>query len=271
LSPIRSRRSPVHNEQNATPHALVLAEAAEAEAEATAAEALAVAAHARARALRLRRAAAAMTDLDSGDASPVDSSTHDAQGGAEDDLPGEREPADNVPAVSAIKPRWHLPGRPRRRLAAAAVAVLFACAMFGVGGRLLWQHREKLGEQQRTAEFAAAARQGVVTLMSMDFAHAKDDVQRVIDDSTGSFKDDFVKGAKDFIAAAQQSQLTTVTTVNAAAVKSMATDSANVLVAATSEVTNAAGAKQEPRAWRLVVTVTRDADQLKLSKVEFVQ
>ena len=50
----------------------------------------------------------------------------------------------------------------------------------------------------------------------------------------------------------------------------MSDDSAVVLVAATSHVTNAAGAKQDPRNWRLSVTVARDGDQIKLSKVEFV-
>lgn len=63
----------------------------------------------------------------------------------------------------------------------------------------------------------------------MDFAHAKDDVQRVIDNSTGSFKDDFVKQAADYTATVQQSQVITVTTINAVA-KSVAADSADVMV-----------------------------------------
>jgi Mce-associated membrane protein len=58
--------------------------------------------------------------------------------------------------------------------------------------------------------------------------------------------------------------------VNATAVQSMTGDSAVVLVAATSEVTNADGTNQAPRAWRLIVTVARDAGQLKMAQVEFV-
>jgi Mce-associated membrane protein len=53
-------------------------------------------------------------------------------------------------------------------------------------------------------------------------------------------------------------------------VQSVTADSATVLVAATSEVTNAAGALREPRAWRLIVTVSRDGGLLKMSRVEFV-
>jgi Mce-associated membrane protein len=58
--------------------------------------------------------------------------------------------------------------------------------------------------------------------------------------------------------------------VTATAVESMTADTATVLVAATSRVTNAAGAKQEPRAWRLAVNLARDGGQIKLAKVEFV-
>ena len=58
--------------------------------------------------------------------------------------------------------------------------------------------------------------------------------------------------------------------MQATAVESMTDDSAVVLVAATSNVTNAAGAKQDPRPWRLSVSVARDGDQIKISKVEFI-
>ena len=66
------------------------------------------------------------------------------------------------------------------------------------------------------------------------------------------------------------SKAVTETNVTATAVESMTDDTATVLVAATSRVTNAAGAKQEPRAWRLSVNLARDGGQLKLAKVEFV-
>jgi Mce-associated membrane protein len=35
-------------------------------------------------------------------------------------------------------------------------------------------------------------------------------------------------------------------------------------------VSNAASEKQDPRSWRLSVDVSRDGDQIKLAKVEFV-
>ncbi len=101
---------------------------------------------------------------------------------------------------------------------------------------------------------------------------AKQGVQRILDNSTGSFKDDFVKMADDLTKVVEQSKVVSQGTVQAAAVDldTMTDSSAVVLIASTSEVTNAAGAKQDPRSYRLIVTVARDGDQLKISKVEFV-
>ena len=99
--------------------------------------------------------------------------------------------------------------------------------------------------------------------MSLDFNKAKEDVQRIIDNSTGQFKDDFQNTADDFIKVAQDSKAVTETNVTGAAVQSMTDDTATVIVAASSKVTNAAGAKQEPRAWRLSVDLARDGGQSK--------
>jgi Mce-associated membrane protein len=137
---------------------------------------------------------------------------------------------------------------------------------------MVLDHRHAAEQRRRAAEFSAAARQGVVTLTSLDFDHAKEGVQNIIDVSTGSFKDDFVKMADDFTKVVQESKVISQGSVQADAVElnTMTNDSAVVLVASTSEVTNAAGAKQDPRKYRLIVTVARDGGQLKLSKVEFL-
>ena len=137
-------------------------------------------------------------------------------------------------------------------------------------GAARWTGKVVAAEQQRRAEYAAAGRQSVVTLMSLDFNKAKEDVQRIIDNSTGQFRDDFKNQADDFIKVAQESKVVTEVTVNATAVESMSDDSAVVLVSASSRVTNSAGAKQEPRSWRLSVNLQRDGGQIKMSKVEFV-
>ena len=162
--------------------------------------------------------------------------------------------------------------RPKWSTIAAAVAVLIIIAALSGSVYMVLDHRNAQRKRERVAEFAAGARQGVVTLTSLDFNHAKEGVQHILENSTGSFRDDFLKMADDFTKVVEQSKVVSQGSVQAAAVDldTMTDNSAVVLVASTSEVTNAAGAKQDPRNYRLIVTVTRDGGQLKISKVEFV-
>jgi len=273
-----------------------LAMAEEAEAEAAEADALAAAARARARAIRLRRQAASAEDPAEGgataaatatevvpapaekDAGDDAQGTHDghaegADGGAADGADGADVAEGEVTgaAVTEAKRSWRrVPSRRVLARVALGVTIGLICALLAASGSMVWQHRSAAAERHRSAEFAAAARQGVVSLMTLDFNHAKADVQRVLDNSTGEFRDDFQSRADDFTKVVQDSKVITKGTVNATAVQSMHGDSAVVLVAAASQVTNATGAQNEPRAWRLSVTVQRDGGQIKMSKVVFV-
>jgi Mce-associated membrane protein len=266
--------------------ALALAE--EAEAEAAEAEAVAAAARARARAIRLRRqagvAAEAVTvaepaeieetapvELDEG-AAPDTADTADDVVTETDSDTGESDADEPVsqPDVDEEPARRRRFKLPRLKAIAATLVIVLSLGLLGVSGWMIWQHRQTVAEQQRSAEFAAAARQGVVTLMSLNFSHAKDDVQRIIDNTTGDFKKDFEGQAGDFTKVAEDSKVITEATVNSTAVQSMTRDTATVLVAVSTRVSNVASKEQQPRAWRLSVDVARDGGQIKLAKVEFV-
>ncbi|MBP1823309.1 hypothetical protein [Mycobacterium sp. OAE908] len=188
-----------------------------------------------------------------------------------DDVPSAPDMADaETPPDGSVR-RWRrYLRRPTGKALGAVAAAILMLASLTASGLMLWNHSDSAHLRQQSAEFAVAARQGVVTLMSLDFNKARDDVQRIIDNSTGDFRKDFETNTNDFIQVAKDSKVVTHATVKATAVESMTDSSAVVLVAATSEVTNAAGAKDQPREWRLAVTMTRDAGQLKISKVEFV-
>ena len=197
------------------------------------------------------------------EATEVDEAGSDTEDSNEDVA---EEPTDQEPVRK--RRRWRT-GRILKTLA-AALAVACTAALVTLSVLMVMDHRHQAADQQRRAEYSAAARQSVVTLMSLDFNKAKEDVQRIIDNSTGTFRDDFKNQADDFIKVAQESKVVTEVTVNATAVESMSDDSAVVLVSASSRVTNSAGAKQEPRSWRLSVDLKRDGGQIKMSKVEFV-
>jgi Mce-associated membrane protein len=215
---------------------------AEAEAEAAEAEALAAAAHARARAARLWREALALGATVEDAAEPW------------------------VPAGRRSRMAWMSEASTLAK--PAAIILILGCT--GASGYMAWKDQEATRQQQRTAAFVAGARQGVMNLTSLDFNRAKDDVQRVIDSSTGEFKDQVQQRSADFTRVVQESKAITEGTVNGAALESMDEHSAKVLVCATSRVTNKPDAKDEPRTWRLKVTVADDGGHYKMSKVEFV-
>lgn len=162
--------------------------------------------------------------------------------------------------------------RPGRKAVATAAAVVLICAALGASGYVVWYHRTAAQERQRTAEFAAAARQGAITLMSIDANKAREDVQRIIDDTTGSFKAGIMITAEDVVKSVEQSKVSTKAAVEAVAVESMTDDSAVVLVTTRTEATNPDANpdsdKPQPRSWRLVMTLQRDGGQPKISKVE---
>jgi Mce-associated membrane protein len=281
-----------------------LALADEAEAEAAEAEALAAAARARARAIRLRRQAGpapadetstVTTVAESVVAEPAEVEPAEVVEPPEtsEDEPAEAVTADTVEDIDEAGeadsdddaaddeeperrrrlklPRFRLKlPRPRPRVLAAALVILLSLGLVGASGWAIWHHRQVTAEQQRSAEFAAAARQGVVTLMSLDFNHAEEDVKRIIDNTTGDFKKDFEGSAAEFTDVAKSSKVTTTANVNSTAVQTMTKDTATVLVAVTTTVSNTASKEQQPRSWRLAVDMARDGAQIKLAKVEFV-
>lgn len=267
----------------------------EAEAEAAEAEALAAAARARARAARLRREALAEAEAEAEKEAQKEAEAKAAEeaADAQETVAADEDVADTAEATGADEAETEKeevsdetpegaepesePTRSRRRLRVPSLSVtwkaaviLLICAFVAASGYMMWNRHQVNERNQRAANFIAGARQGVVNLTSMDFNKAKEDVQRVIDSSTGQFHDDFQARAKDFTTVVEQSKVVTQGTVNAAAVQSINGDAALVLVAATSHITNAAGAKDEPRNWRLKVTVKNDGGQYKMSNVEFI-
>jgi len=209
---------------------------------------------ARARAIRLRQQAEAVSRDPSGDSGDIS-------------VTADEERAEPAPL------RWHGLHRlrhPGRKSMALAAAILFSCTTLAASGYVVWYHHRAEQERQRTAEFSAAARAAVVTMLTVNAATARADVQRFVDDTTGQFKVGILLSAEDYVKAVEESKGSSKGTVQAVAVQSMTNDSAIVLVAAKSEVTQSPGAKPESRPMRIVVNVQRDGGQLRISRVEFI-
>lgn len=262
-----SRKSADDADVNSSSEADLLALA---EAEALEAETAAAAARAKAEVLRLRRAAElAAAEKAAAAEAAADETAADDEAAQPDETDDADEPETAVEAVADGSAAGSSVGRVLR-WAAAVIVVLAIGALVTVSTLLVRHHNEVHAQQERTARYESAARQGVVTLMSLDYNKVDDNVNAILDNSTGEFKKDFENAAEDFKKTARVSKAVTEARISSVAVESATDNDAVVLVAAATKVTNANGAKQEPRNWRLSVELAREGDQIKVSKVEFV-
>jgi Mce-associated membrane protein len=224
---------------------------AEAEAELVRAEERAEAA--RARAAALRREAEA-------DSSEQSDATEDAE-------------ADEAkPARWRSSRRWRRRlRRPTRHAVGTGTAIVLLCASLAASGYFVWQHRLLVQRQQHAAEFVAAAREEVAAMMSIDPAHAQENIQHTIDDATGLLKSQLEVTSSYVVKNAQDARITTKATVEDVAVESMTDNSAVVLVVAKSDTINPDKSNRPTVFWRLSVNIDRDGERLKMSKIDFVQ
>jgi Mce-associated membrane protein len=147
----------------------------------------------------------------------------------------------------------------------AAVAVLVSLNVWLGYSDYQVRHNERLRQ-----EMVEAARRGAINLTTIDHEHVGEDVQRILDSSTGVFRDDFAERAKPFSEAARRAQSKSVGTVTEAALESADGDEGRVLVAMNVMTSNRGVPEQQPQGWRMRVTVTRIDDESKVSKVEFI-
>jgi len=124
--------------------------------------------------------------------------------------------------------------------------------------------------QDQRELFLEVGRQGALNLTTIDWQHADTDVKRILDSATGTFYDDFSKRERPFIDVVKKAQATSKGTITEAALESESGDEAQVLVALSVKTSNIGEAEQEPRAWRMRISVQKAGDEAKVSNVAFV-
>lgn len=152
-----------------------------------------------------------------------------------------------------------------RRVLIAGLIVLVALL-----GWLGWRDlgiRRAEADRDRMVE---AGRAGLLALTTVDHRQIDADVQRILDLSTGGFREDFEKNADGFKNAARTAQSTSVGTVTEAGLESAVGGTGRVLVAMTVMTTNRGIPERQPKAWRTRVTVIKDDGGYKVAAVEFV-
>lgn len=161
--------------------------------------------------------------------------------------------------------------RSRGRLATVAglVTVASLCGLCGLLGYRLVQARNA---EQFRHDLVEVAKQGAANLTTIDYQHADADVQRILDSSTGAFYDDFKARSGPFTDVVKKMKSTSVGTVTEAGVipDSVRGREGQVLVAVTVTTANDGAPEDQPRYWRMRLTVTKQGTETKVSNVEFV-
>ncbi|MCH9642282.1 MAG: Mce protein [Actinomycetia bacterium] len=199
-----------------------------------------------------------------------------AETGAESESEAEAEDYDDAvddavdeavdDAAPARAPMSHV----KLALIAGLVAVVALTGLTGWLGFRAYQSNQAEAERDL---FLQVGRQGALNLTTIDWQNADGDVQRILDSATGVFYDDFQQRAQPFAEVVKQAQSTSVGTIVEAGMVQPPGDNDNqaqVLVAVNVDTTTAGAPEQEPRAWRMRITVEKMGDQAKVSKVEFV-
>jgi Mce-associated membrane protein len=174
--------------------------------------------------------------------------------------------ADDDPKDVAAEARPMSPVRLAIVLGGAAVVASTALA-----GWLGFREYQAHQAQQQSELLIQVGRQGALNLTTIDWQHADADVQRILDSATGTFYDDFSKRSKPFVDVVKKAQSKSVGTVTEAGLESRSGDEAQVLVAVSVSTTNLGAAEEEPRHWRMRMSVKQVGDEAKVSNVAFVQ
>jgi Mce-associated membrane protein len=204
----------------------------------------------------------AAPDGESGDTTPeADATTVDAA--VDEETTGKAEDVEDDTAATVKTKMSHV----RLATILGLVAVVALAALCGWLGFRTYESRKAADERSL---FLQIGRQAALNLTTIDFEHADEDVQRVLDSSTGTFYDDFQARAQPFKEVVKQAKSKSVGTIAEAGVESITQDGAEVLVAVTVKTSNAGAAEQEPRAWRMRITVQKVDDGAKVANVRFV-
>jgi Mce-associated membrane protein len=152
-----------------------------------------------------------------------------------------------------------------------AVGAATIVALLGLGGWLGFRiHQDNQVQAQRNL-YVQVARQTAINLTTINYSEVDADIKRVLDSATGAFHDEFQNRSQPFVEVVKKVQSKSEGTISEAGLLSSTRDQAQVLVAVAVK-TSMAGAPpdQEPRRWRMRLTVDKTGDSAKVSKVEFV-
>ena len=152
-----------------------------------------------------------------------------------------------------------------------AVGLAAIVALLGVGGWLGFRLHQDHQVQDQRSLYVQVARQTAINLTTINYAEVDADIKRVLDSATGGFHDEFQHRSQPFVEVVKKVQSKTEGTIAESGLLSYTREQAQVLVAISVKTSmGTAPADQEPRRWRMRLTVDKVGDGAKVSNVEFV-
>ncbi|TCO49528.1 Mce-associated membrane protein [Kribbella antiqua] len=141
-----------------------------------------------------------------------------------------------------------------------ALSVLLVIALAGVTLSVVALQKQSAEKTEREGAMKAA-RQLALDFTTYDYKTWDADSKRVLDDSTGQFKDEFQAGIAAVKTEVQTNKATSKGDVKEAAVVSNDKDSAQVLVIVNAVVTNTASTDGVERRYRIKLDMVREKDR----------
>lgn len=184
------------------------------------------------------------------------------------------EPAVEHPESAAE----HSPGsqeaepRPSRPLLASAIIGLAVAVLLlaGIGVQLGSTARANGQSERRDAEALAAANRIAVQLVTLSHSSAKQNLEAIAADSTGSFRDQWDKISGNFASVLENGKVESSGRVEESGIVEVDDSRAIVLSAVTSTVKNTEAPEGQQRVYRIKLTLDRAEDRWLVSNVEFV-
>jgi Mce-associated membrane protein len=153
---------------------------------------------------------------------------------------------------------------------ATLLGILIVVVLAGLVGWLSYCSQVSHRDAERRDLFIQVGKQAALNLTTIDYREADSDIQRILDGATGQFHDEFAQRSQPFVSVVKQAKSKSVGTITEAGLESQTPDAAQVLVTVSVKTSTADGPEQDPRAWRMRISVQKLGDQAKVSKVEFV-
>jgi Mce-associated membrane protein len=137
-------------------------------------------------------------------------------------------------------------------------------------GFLLVQLTRANAEASARVGALSSARQLVADLTTVRSNDPHATIQRVLNETTGGFHDEFSQQSDAFTAVVNQGKVTSNGSAAEAGIETVDEHQATVLVAIKGDVTNVQSATPQPRQYRVRVTLQHQGRAWLASKVEFV-